>query len=304
MPTLTLAAGCMNYRQIEVFHAVMETGSVTAAARLLNLTQPAVTKILRHAEDQLRFPLFDRVKGRLVPTPDALALFPNVQRVFDEVGSVRQAVEAIRTAQSGALNIVTIPTLGEAALPKAVAAFMEKRPTVRLTLEVRPRREVVQRIATQRADLGFAFLAQEHANVVATELCRGRIVCIMQAGDRLAAKDAVVPADLVGRRLVSYSREQGLRPMLDAALASARVEVEPVIEVGWVANAWALVSQGIGLALVDDFSQLGRLYPDVVSRPFRPEISIVAEVLHPRLRPLSRLAVEFVETARTVLNPG
>jgi hypothetical protein len=92
--------------------------------------------------------------------------------------------------------------------------------------------------------------------------------------------------------------------MLDAALASARVEVEPVIEVGWVANAWALVSQGIGLALVDDFSQLGRLYPDVVSRPFRPEISIVAEVLHPRLRPLSRLAVEFVETARTVLNPG
>jgi DNA-binding transcriptional LysR family regulator len=92
--------------------------------------------------------------------------------------------------------------------------------------------------------------------------------------------------------------------MLDAALASARVEVEPVIEVGWVANAWALVSQGIGVALVDDFSHLGRLYPEVVSRPFEPQIPIVAEILHPRLRPLSRLAVEFVETARTVLNPG
>lgn len=96
----------MNYRQIEVFHAVMETGSGTAAARVLNLSQPAVTKIVRHTESQLGFALFHRVKGRLVPTDHAVALQPDVERVFDEVLSVQQSIEDIRSARTGSLSIV------------------------------------------------------------------------------------------------------------------------------------------------------------------------------------------------------
>jgi DNA-binding transcriptional LysR family regulator len=291
----------MNYRQLEVFRAVMQTGSVTAAARTLHLTQPAVTKILQHAEDQLRFQLFDRVKGRLVPTPEAQALFPDVERVFDDMRGVMQMVESLRAAQTGALTIVTIPTLGETALPRAVAAFLATRPDVRIGFEIRPRRDIVQRIASERADLGFAFLAQEHANVVATELCAGRVVCILPTGNPLASRITVTPADLIGCRLISYSEEQGLRPMLDAALAGARAQVQSVIEVGWVANAWALVNEGVGVALVDDFSQLERVYAGVVMRPFEPTIPIVAEVLHPRSKPLSRLAVEFVKLTRALL---
>jgi DNA-binding transcriptional LysR family regulator len=90
----------MNYRQLEVFRAVMQTGSVTAAARALNLTQPAVTKILQHAEDQLRFPLFNRVKGRLVPTAEAQTLFPDVERIFDDLRSVRQMVDSLPLERS------------------------------------------------------------------------------------------------------------------------------------------------------------------------------------------------------------
>jgi DNA-binding transcriptional LysR family regulator len=291
----------MNYRQLEVFRAVMQTGSVTAAARTLHLTQPAVTKILQHAEDQLRFRLFDRVKGRLVPTPEALALFPDVERVFDDLQGVRQMVSSLRAAQTGALTIVTIPTLGEAALPRAIAAFLASRPDVRIGFEIRPRRDIVQRIASERADLGFAFLAHEHANVIATELCAGRVVCILPSGNPLASRTTVTPADLIGSRLITYSEEQGLRPLLDAALAAARAQVQSVIEVGWVANAWALVNEGLGVALVDDFSQLERVYPGVLMRPFEPPIPIVAEVLHPRSKPLSRLAVEFVKLTRTLL---
>jgi DNA-binding transcriptional LysR family regulator len=291
----------MNYRQLEVFRAVMQTGSVTAAAQSLNLSQPAVTKILQHAEDQLRFALFDRVKGRLVPTPEAQALFPDVERVFDDLRSVNQVVNSLRETRSGALTIVTIPTLGGLALPRAIAAFLKSRPQVRLGFEVRPRRDIVQRIATQRADLGFAFLAEEHANVVSTTLCAGRVACIVPAGDPLAGRAVITPADLRGRTVVAYSEEQGLRPILDTALAGARTRFQSVVEVGWVANAWALVSEGVGVALVDDFSQLQDVYPGVVMRPFEPVIPIMAEVLQPRSKPLSRLAGEFVKTVRAVL---
>jgi DNA-binding transcriptional LysR family regulator len=294
----------MNYRQLEVFRAVMQTGSVTAAARTLNLSQPAVTKILQHAEHQLRFSLFDRVKGRLVPTPEAQALFPDVERVFDDMRSVRQVVGSLQATRSGALTIVTIPTLGGVALPRAIAEFLKTRPDVRLGFEVRPRRDIVQRIATQRADLGFSFLAEGHANVVSTPLCEGQVACIIPVNHELASLPVIRPADLTGHRLVSYSEEQGLRPLLDAALASARAHAESVVEVGWVANAWALVNEGVGLALVDDFSQLDGVYGRIVMRPFEPTIPIVAEVLHPRSKPLSRLAAEFVNVARAVLTRG
>ena len=177
----------MDYRQLEIFRAVMQTGSVTAAARTLNLSQPAVTKILQRTEDQLRFSLFERVKGRLVPTAEAHALFPEVERVFDDLRGVRQVVASLRETRSGALTIVTIPTLGWAALPRAISAFLHTRPDVRLEFEVRPRRDIVQRIATQRADLGFAFLADEHAHVASTPLCTGRVACIMPAGSELPA---------------------------------------------------------------------------------------------------------------------
>ena len=291
----------MNYRQLEIFRAVMQTGSVTGAARALNLSQPAVTKILQHAESQLRFALFDRVKGRLLPTQEAQALFPDVERVFEDLRDVRRMVEALQEARSGALTIVTIPTLGQAALPRAIAEFLKTRPDVRLAFEVRPRRDIIQRIATQRADLGFAFLADEHANVESIGVYEGQVVCIMQAGHPLAEKERITAADLRGQGLITYSEEQGLRRLVDTSLAGVRPYVDSVIEVGWVANAWALVNEGVGVALVDNFSRLDQVYGGVVMRPFEPAIPIVAQVLHPRSKPVSRLAAEFIQVARTVL---
>jgi DNA-binding transcriptional LysR family regulator len=291
----------LNFRQLEIFRAVMQTGSVTGAARALNLSQPAVTKILQHAESQLRFALFDRVKGRLLPTQEAQALFPDVERVFEDLRDVRRMVKALQEARSGALTIVTIPTLGQAALPRAIAEFLKTRPDVRLAFEVRPRRDIIQRIATQRADLGFAFLADEHANVESIGFYKGQVVCIMQAGHPLAEKERITAEDLRGQPLITYSEEQGLRRVVDTALAGMRSYVDSVIEVGWVANAWALVNEGVGVALVDNFSRLDQVYGGLVTRPFEPAIPIVAQVLHPRSRPVSRLAAQFIQVARSVL---
>src|SRR5260370_38036173 len=75
----------MRLRHIEVFNAVMQTGSVSAAARLINITQPAVSRTLQHAELQLGFALFQRARGRLTPTNEALALFPHIEKLFEQL---------------------------------------------------------------------------------------------------------------------------------------------------------------------------------------------------------------------------
>jgi hypothetical protein len=102
--------------------------------------------------------------------------------------------------------------------------------------------------------------------------------------------------------MVGYSRGQALRPMIEALFAAERVPLRTAIEVAWVSTAWAMVDKGIGLALVDDFSQLDQLYPNVTLRPLTPRIEIQADVLSPRGRPLSRLAQEFLTVAREVLS--
>jgi DNA-binding transcriptional LysR family regulator len=94
----------MNLRHIEVFHAVYVNGSVSAAARVLNVAQPSVTKVLRHAEQTLGFALFERVKGRLIPTEDAHALFKGVADIHERIYSLRQAGQNIRHGRGGLLR--------------------------------------------------------------------------------------------------------------------------------------------------------------------------------------------------------
>ena len=106
----------MNLRQIEIFHAIMEAGTITGAAKAFNISQPAVTTILRHTEDQLKFKLFNRVLGRLEPTPEARILFAETSRVFDHVRTVRQTVEDLRQARLGTLSIATPPTCAIASM--------------------------------------------------------------------------------------------------------------------------------------------------------------------------------------------
>ena len=79
----------MRARQIEVFRMVMRCGTLTSAAEALNVSQPALSQILLHTEDELGFKLFQRVKGRLIPTPEAEDLYPEVERLFGDLEALR-----------------------------------------------------------------------------------------------------------------------------------------------------------------------------------------------------------------------
>src|SRR3954451_5356982 len=95
----------MNLRQIEVFHAVYVSGSVTAAARALHVSQPSVSKTLRHTEDGLGFALFRRLKGRLLPTEEARVLFREVDEVYGRLGSLRVTARNLRSGGVSHLGI-------------------------------------------------------------------------------------------------------------------------------------------------------------------------------------------------------
>jgi DNA-binding transcriptional LysR family regulator len=102
----------MRLRQIEVFHAVYSTGSMTSAAAMLNVSQPSVSKVLAHAEQQLGYLLFERLKGKLVPTPEAHRLFAHVSAVYRDVDRLRHVAENLKAGNSGHIRIAGTPAFG------------------------------------------------------------------------------------------------------------------------------------------------------------------------------------------------
>ena len=118
----------MRLRQIEVFRAVMLVGTVSEAARMLNVSQPVVTRVLQHTELQLGFRLFDRTKGRLQPTAEAFELFSEVERLYQEVERVRRVSANLRHKGAGRLRVAATPSLAPSILAPAVRRFSQRHP--------------------------------------------------------------------------------------------------------------------------------------------------------------------------------
>lgn len=287
-------ARAMNLRQMEIFHAIMSTGTVTGAARALNISQPSVTGVLRHTEDLLKFKLFDRVRGRLIPTSEAHALFAQIDQVFDRVEGVRRTIGNLREARSGTLSIVAIPAVGATLVPAAIGEFKAKRPEVSIRYEMRSRREVVELVESRMVDIGFGFLTSDFPRIARQEIVRRDLICIMPKGHALEKLKRVSVADVADYPLISYLSTQGLAPIINSIFAEARINFNPAMEVGLIINAWALVNAGAGIALVDPFSAMGSMFANVVSRPFAPSTPIALDMIRPHDRPLSRVGESFL----------
>ena len=120
----------MRLRHIEIFQAIRQTGSVSAAAQLLHVSQPAVTKVLQHAELQLGFPLFLRVRGKLQPTPEALALESEVEKVTESLQGVRRLAKSLRRAPGQSVRVGAIPALALSLLPPAILEWKRDYPDI------------------------------------------------------------------------------------------------------------------------------------------------------------------------------
>jgi DNA-binding transcriptional LysR family regulator len=151
----TGSLGAMNLRHMEVFHAIMRTGSVTGAARSLNVTQPAVSAVLKHCESQLKMKLFTRVSGRLQPTAEARAIFPEIAAIFGRVEAVNSLTQDLVGGRLGTLSIAASFPIANGYLAKAVAVHRRaaqgagRAAVADLAAGARPRRQSRGRIGNR-----------------------------------------------------------------------------------------------------------------------------------------------------------
>lgn len=277
----------MNARQIEVFHAIMRLGTLTGAAQALNVSQPALSQLLLHAEEQLGFKLFRRLRGRLVPTPEAHMLFPEAERLHRDLESFRRFAGDLRNGVSGVVRLAASAPPSLSFLPRALQDFRRAAPGVRLSAHVVPLDVAVERVGRGDADLGVGLSDRTTPLVQARTIGHSQVVCVLREGHALAQRETVEAPDLEGETLISYRAESLPGMLLDQAFARLGRSYRTQVEIDTSIIALSFVQQGMGVALVDGLIPWAS-FPDLVVRPFRPEVRLPIAVLTGTRRPLSR----------------
>ena len=296
----------MNLRHLEVFHAVMQAGSVTGAAKLLNVTQPAVSNVLRHAELQLKFKLFERIAGRLQPTPEAADLFPDVQEIFGRIDTLNRAVDEIRGGRTGRLSIAASPTFVNAYLPKAVSRLHQNSPGAKVTIHAMPTAKAIEeRVARREVDIGLVYSPVMDPSVVVERVSTSIVVCAVPRGSPMSKRKELGPDDLASATVVATGPTTRIGMAIREAYdANGLTMFDVAVEVTSAQAACLMVAEGVGIGLVDLATVHQYPLPDVEFRPFHPRVELGMCLIFPRDRPRSRVAQRFAEGLRAQFLAG
>ncbi|MGI4857191.1 MAG: LysR substrate-binding domain-containing protein [Janthinobacterium lividum] len=291
----------LKIRQVEAFRAVIERRTVTAAAAMLHVSQPAVSRLIADFEASVGFRLFDRQQGRLVATAEAHVLFEEVERAFTGLDRIALAAQQIRTMRRGSLRIAGSPAMALELLPRAVAAFVQAHPGVDVTLLTHSSRTVVELVAARRCDIGFAAEAVPHPAVRLERLMQAPMRCIAPPGHPLKARRIVRPEDLRDASFVSYPPSFDARTLIDRVFVEHDVARRMCVEAQLSQTIAALVAQGAGVALIDPITA-AFMKDRLVVRRFEPAVMDQVYLANAIAQPVSTLAQAFVAQARETLD--
>lgn len=283
----------VNLRHIEIFHAIMTAGNLTEAARMLNTSQPTVSRELARFEQVLGLKLFERSRGRLHPTVQGLRLFEEVQRSWYGLDRIVSAAESLREFRQGELSIVCLPVFSQSFLPSLLQPFLARYPQVNIQIVPQESPLLEEWLSAQRHDLGITETLHTPAGTERTELLSLDEVCVLPQGHPLAEKTVLTPQDFQGENYISLSRTDSYRQLLDTLFNEHQVKRRMVIETHSAASICAMVRAGVGISVVNPLTAMDYAGNGVVVRRFSVEVPFTVSLVRPLHRPGSALVDAF-----------
>ncbi len=285
----------MNIRQLEVFRAVVVTGGVAHAAEYLNISQPAVSRMIKNAGADLGIQLFQRLGGRLHLTDDGQRLFEEIDLLFDSIDALQKRIHDIRDAKAGSLHIVATPGLAHSVVPQALEHLMRNRPDVQVSLDIRRWANVVQHVQGSIANVGLALTRTDKPDLALIPIHMGKLVCVIPKEHPFEELELVTPAALSGFPLIMMTRGSPLGKLIANAFDEAGVGLDWRIETTYSAAAITLVRKGFGVALVDEYATLQDNIRGLSVKRFEPDTQIPAYLMYAQYKPLSKLTKLFID---------
>ena len=289
----------INLRQIEAFKAVIENGTISRAALMLHISQPAMSKLISHMEADTGLRLFDRLKGRLAPTEQAMRLYDEVDRIFAGVRQVANAVDAIRREAQGRLAIGVMPALAGSFIQRATSGFLKSRPNVFCLVQSLSSQWVVDRMVMKKLDVGLVSAGIDNPYVALEPLIEHPLVCIMPLDHPLTSRTHIEPQDLDQIPFVTFHPDAYVGHVIDRMFETYKIQVKSVLVTNVAPTLCEFVAAGIGVSLVHPL-MLSGLENRLAVRRFEPELPFNFQLCRSIDNRNAPLVEAFAEESRTL----
>lgn len=287
----------LNLRQIEAFKAVIEHGTVSRAASILNVSQPAMSKLIAHLEADAELRLFDRIKGRLAPTERGMRFYHEIDRIFSGVQQIENAADAIRREEQGRLTVGVLPALSGRFMQEATMGFLKRHRSVFCSIESRSSQWLTERLVTRKLDVGLVSSRIDNPFIISEPLLRHPLVCIMSPQHRLAARRVIEPGDLDDEPFISFDPESFTGQRVGSMFSTCRVRRNIVLVVTVAPTLCEFVAAGLGVSLVHPLMVSG-FQQRLVVRRFEPEIPFDFQLCRSRETRNARLVEDYLQETR------
>ncbi|MBQ2262841.1 MAG: LysR family transcriptional regulator [Loktanella sp.] len=261
----------MDVKLLETFNAVMEAQSMTGAAKLLGLTQPAVSTQVARLEAHVGFPLFERANGRLKASDQGRVFHLEVRNVLGRIQKLGEDAKSIRAGVIQNVVVASHPSASISLMPSVVKELLELRPKAQVKMINRTSEEVRSIFETGVADVAIAEWPIHIPNI---ELRRYVVPCvaIVPADHPLAASDVITPADISGLPFIAMPDTRLIGHRIRSAFVEAGTSYTPVVESEYFSAICGLVAAGCGVSIVDKWSAETFRPLGLSVKPFEPFI--------------------------------
>jgi len=289
----------MRLRYIELFHAVLSTGSLTGAANLLNISQPAASKALQQAESHLGFPLFSRVRGRLQPTQQALLMRHQIDKLMRDLYDLRRLAGSITRPESQPLRVTCTPTLAQALVPDAIVRLGQAYPETVVELFTQHSAVMCESLMLREADIGLTLQDVSHHGLLQEPLCRAAIMAVAPPGwwPKRELERQLSLSALADQPMIGITVQDALGAMLQTHLSMVKPAPRTSVWVQTYQLACSLVARGGGVALVDPFTAQCTKEP-VQKRALKLQMDVVLYAVYRPDSPLNCVQLRFLDYVR------
>lgn len=285
----------INHRQIEAFRSVILAGSVTNAAQLMRISQPAVSRLLRDLQAHLGLILFEKRGSGLEPTAAAVALYTEVERSFIGLDRIARAAQNIGKSRSGTLRIAALPALINGYMPRLAGEYLADKPGLYFSLQGVVSPMVIDLVLNNQCDVGFTESPMTSSGLASVRLPSIPRVVVMPENHRLAERRSIHVEDLQGEDFIGLSGSSVARAAVDLTLDTHNVNVVMRAETPLSEIACGLVSSGLGISICDPFTAREFANRGVVSRPLTPRVDFAFDAIFPPHRAPLPVAMDFVQ---------
>ena len=297
-PSPRAPARPITLQRLQVFCAVHERGSISAAARALGLSQPTASRHLRDLEAALGLVLFQVDRGRIAPTPEADAIYEEARFLQDGLGRLDARIEALRRGAGARLSVMCVGFLATHHLPRALAEMRRTMPHVRLDVDVGTAEQQARAIEAGRVDLGVAAGPATGAGSSRRVIGEGRLAALAPCEHPLAAGSQVDLSALAEADAVRLTPQGPIGRLLAKALAVRGLSLDPGVTARSLLAAVPLARTLRRPVVVDEFTAAASAGEDMVLVELRPELRFELAVT---ALGTSSAAVAFTDAMEEVL---